>query len=196
MNISLCATWLWTETNSFNECTWWIFQQALSPGYVALTWESTASICFPSPDKTCTSDMFVAALSKNILFNLLLTSRYTKCTPHLRQSEHFYSAVRSFAAILLLLPCVPTSIKRKNFKQNVKRTDEANRMRNTNAWWSDRLQSGSVEEHNQCAYKIQSTRVIITTGSSCGLCGLLVRVPGYRSRGPGSIPGATRFSEK
>jgi hypothetical protein len=28
------------------------------------------------------------------------------------------------------------------------------------------------------------------------LCGLLVRVPSYRSRGPGSIPGATRFSEK
>jgi hypothetical protein len=27
------------------------------------------------------------------------------------------------------------------------------------------------------------------------LCGL-VRVPGYRSRGPDSIPGATRFSEK
>jgi hypothetical protein len=27
-------------------------------------------------------------------------------------------------------------------------------------------------------------------------CGLVVRVPGYRSRGPGSIPGATRFSEK
>jgi hypothetical protein len=27
------------------------------------------------------------------------------------------------------------------------------------------------------------------------LCGLVVRVPGYRSRGPGSIPGATRFSE-
>jgi hypothetical protein len=26
------------------------------------------------------------------------------------------------------------------------------------------------------------------------LCGLVVRVPGYRSRGPGSIPGATRFS--
>jgi hypothetical protein len=31
---------------------------------------------------------------------------------------------------------------------------------------------------------------------SDGLCGLVVRVPGYRSRGPGSIPGATRFSEK
>jgi hypothetical protein len=28
------------------------------------------------------------------------------------------------------------------------------------------------------------------------LCGLVVRVPGYRSRGPGSIPGATGFSEK
>jgi hypothetical protein len=28
------------------------------------------------------------------------------------------------------------------------------------------------------------------------LCGLIVRVPDYRSRGPVSIPGATRFSEK
>jgi hypothetical protein len=28
------------------------------------------------------------------------------------------------------------------------------------------------------------------------LCGLVVRVPGYRSRGPGSIPRATRFLEK
>jgi hypothetical protein len=28
------------------------------------------------------------------------------------------------------------------------------------------------------------------------LCGIVVRVPGYRSRGPGSIPGSTRFSEK
>jgi hypothetical protein len=28
------------------------------------------------------------------------------------------------------------------------------------------------------------------------LCGLVVRVPGYRSRGPCSIPGATRFSDK
>jgi hypothetical protein len=29
-----------------------------------------------------------------------------------------------------------------------------------------------------------------------GICGLVVRVPSYRSRGPGSIPGATRFSEE
>jgi hypothetical protein len=28
------------------------------------------------------------------------------------------------------------------------------------------------------------------------LCGLVVRVPGYKSRDPGSIPGTTRFSEK
>jgi hypothetical protein len=28
------------------------------------------------------------------------------------------------------------------------------------------------------------------------LCGLVVKVLGYRSRGPGSIPGTTRFSEK
>jgi hypothetical protein len=28
------------------------------------------------------------------------------------------------------------------------------------------------------------------------LCCLVVRDPGYRSRGPGSIPDATRFSEK
>jgi hypothetical protein len=28
------------------------------------------------------------------------------------------------------------------------------------------------------------------------LCGLVVRVPGYRSGGPGSIPSSTRFSEK
>jgi hypothetical protein len=28
------------------------------------------------------------------------------------------------------------------------------------------------------------------------LCGLAVRVPGYRSRGPGFIPGATRLFEK
>jgi hypothetical protein len=28
------------------------------------------------------------------------------------------------------------------------------------------------------------------------LCSLVVRVPGYRSRGPGSIPGTTRIPEK
>jgi hypothetical protein len=28
------------------------------------------------------------------------------------------------------------------------------------------------------------------------LCGLMVRVPGYRTRGPGSIPTTTRFSKQ
>jgi hypothetical protein len=35
-------------------------------------------------------------------------------------------------------------------------------------------------------YKVKSDR----------LCGLVVRVLGYRSGGPGSIPGTTRFSRK
>jgi hypothetical protein len=37
-------------------------------------------------------------------------------------------------------------------------------------------------------------RPMLGTGNR--LCGLVVGVPGYRSRGPGSIPAATRFSEK
>jgi hypothetical protein len=36
----------------------------------------------------------------------------------------------------------------------------------------------------------------VTYDSTDRLCELVARVPGYRSRGPGSIPGATRFSEK
>jgi hypothetical protein len=33
--------------------------------------------------------------------------------------------------------------------------------------------------------------IVLHTGGC--LCGLVIRVPGFRSRGPGSIPGATRF---
>jgi hypothetical protein len=36
---------------------------------------------------------------------------------------------------------------------------------------------------------------ITLSGFLFRLCFLVVRVPDYRSRGPGSIPGATRFSE-
>jgi hypothetical protein len=32
--------------------------------------------------------------------------------------------------------------------------------------------------------------------SILGICGLVVRIPGYKSRGPGSILGATRSFEK
>jgi hypothetical protein len=37
----------------------------------------------------------------------------------------------------------------------------------------------------------------VKTSVECDrLCGLVVRVPGYRAGGPGSVPVATRFSEK
>jgi hypothetical protein len=41
------------------------------------------------------------------------------------------------------------------------------------------------------------TMITISKTAAAGdrLCGLVIRVPGYRSKGPGSIPGATRFSE-
>jgi hypothetical protein len=35
-----------------------------------------------------------------------------------------------------------------------------------------------------------------TGNRSDRFCGLVIRVPGHRSRGPCSIPGATRFPEK
>jgi hypothetical protein len=38
--------------------------------------------------------------------------------------------------------------------------------------------------------------LISVRGESHRLCGLVVRVPGYRSRGPVSISGTTVFSEK
>jgi hypothetical protein len=36
----------------------------------------------------------------------------------------------------------------------------------------------------------------LETGNQTILCGLVVRVPDYRSRGPDSIPGDARFTEK
>jgi hypothetical protein len=55
--------------------------------------------------------------------------------------------------------------------------------------------------YQQASYKFGVEILLIVTimtvfSSYDRLCGLVVRVPGYRSRGPGSIPGATRFSEK
>jgi hypothetical protein len=38
--------------------------------------------------------------------------------------------------------------------------------------------------------------IIIRSITFDRLCGLVLRVPGYRSRGPGSIPGVIIFSEK
>jgi hypothetical protein len=47
---------------------------------------------------------------------------------------------------------------------------------------------GREKEYNNMRY-------VFETGYD-RLCGLVVKVPGYRSGGLGLIPGATRFSEK
>jgi hypothetical protein len=53
------------------------------------------------------------------------------------------------------------------------------------------------EEYHIIKYFIymQFFNYVILTGTD-RLCGLVVRVPAYRYRGTGSIPGTTRFSEK
>jgi hypothetical protein len=68
------------------------------------------------------------------------------------------------------------------------------------------LRSGNnVARYSKAAPLKECTKKNDTWSNFCGpmctsydrLCGLVVRVPGYRSMGPGSIPGATRiFSEK
>jgi hypothetical protein len=46
----------------------------------------------------------------------------------------------------------------------------------------------NLQEFCICSYPVHIT--------PSHLSSLVIRVPGYRSRGPGSIPGTTRFSEK
>jgi hypothetical protein len=68
---------------------------------------------------------------------------------------------------------------------------------------TDRVQG--TQTRSRCTGRCLAGRVFITEthniqliwvpNSTDCLCGLVVRVPGYRCRGPGSIPGATRFSE-
>jgi hypothetical protein len=53
-------------------------------------------------------------------------------------------------------------------------------------------------------YEVHSASYVMRVGASFHadksnldrLCGLVVRIPGYRSRGPDSTPGATIFPEK
>jgi hypothetical protein len=45
-------------------------------------------------------------------------------------------------------------------------------------------------------FVLSNTNFMFYMGTPDRLWGLVVRVPGYRSRGPGSIPGDVRFSEK
>jgi hypothetical protein len=58
-----------------------------------------------------------------------------------------------------------------------------------------------IEQRTKCVSLINSCRLtlfkkVLLDYEKDRLFGLLVRVPGYRYRGPGSIPGATRFSGK
>jgi hypothetical protein len=46
------------------------------------------------------------------------------------------------------------------------------------------------------AYLHKTIRLLILPTIRSDFCGLVFRVPGYESTGPGSIPSATRFSEK
>jgi hypothetical protein len=60
--------------------------------------------------------------------------------------------------------------------------------------------SGVSEIADETAVFPSASSVFFWGGELCliqdRLFGLVVRVLGYRSRGPGSIPGAIRFSEK
>jgi hypothetical protein len=50
---------------------------------------------------------------------------------------------------------------------------------------------GSCEHGNELSVPIKYWDVLEQLDR---LCGLVVRVPGFRARGPSSIPGATRFT--
>jgi hypothetical protein len=72
---------------------------------------------------------------------------------------------------------------------------------NCNVGQSTLLQTfRGLDEPRVCWSEARQTHFTVTLLLSAvycdRLCGLLVRVPGYRSRVPGSIPGATRFSHK
>jgi hypothetical protein len=62
------------------------------------------------------------------------------------------------------------------------------------------LHSAITEARRNCSelqfLLLQPKHFILGYSSSHRLCGLVVRDPSYKSRGPGSIHGATRFSEK
>jgi hypothetical protein len=55
---------------------------------------------------------------------------------------------------------------------------------------------GQYFARSRTAIVHRSADISVNVGVVGRLCGLVVRVPGYTSGGPGSIPDATRFSEK
>jgi hypothetical protein len=60
-------------------------------------------------------------------------------------------------------------------------------------WWSD---PGFRTEMYCVPCEVRTEFVYIMSKKVDRLCGLVVGVPGYRSGGPGSIPGAAGFSGK
>jgi hypothetical protein len=67
-------------------------------------------------------------------------------------------------------------------------------------WNNNRLIWKAVDAHlsgfPQLWHLVPIDHLVQWLGYELHLCGVVVRVPGYRSRGPGSIAGATRFSDK
>jgi hypothetical protein len=61
--------------------------------------------------------------------------------------------------------------------------------------WKDVSRERPDDLHGDTSIRAQFDAQF-TSSTSLGFCGLVVRVPGYRSKGPGSIPGATTSSEK
>jgi hypothetical protein len=59
-------------------------------------------------------------------------------------------------------------------------------------WWSEFL----ATERRCIVFPVRYEQNLYMRMKVDRIYGLVVRVPGYRSRGPGSIPGANRFSEK
>jgi hypothetical protein len=57
--------------------------------------------------------------------------------------------------------------------------------------WSTQVETRLTVERN---VEVSYVKEVLVT--AVRLCAVVVIVPGYRSRGPGSIPGATRFSER
>jgi hypothetical protein len=51
----------------------------------------------------------------------------------------------------------------------------------------------SLSQHTSTSHTIIFAIYSCPVGLMDRLCGLVVKVPGHRFRGPGSIPGATRF---
>jgi hypothetical protein len=56
-------------------------------------------------------------------------------------------------------------------------------------WKGEKIICSDLESGGVANFKVRSR-------STDRLCGLVVKIYVYRSKGPGSIPGASRFSEK